>query len=231
MPTNKELLESLRGGFELLEVFDWATLNSVRNRAEMLVRHLFGDDSPYIERLQNIAFRRSMVVPISSSGGVPPEIGEARKRQWRCGQKESESLINTMIEHLELREARSAQTSENPTVPKSNRVFVAHGHDDGMRESVARVLTKLGLNPVILHELPGQGRTIIEKFYEHSAVGFAVVLLSPGDTGYSNAIRANGAKPRARQNVILELGFFLGKLGRRKLSASQLRSLSTSRPG
>jgi predicted nucleotide-binding protein len=219
MPTNKELLESVRGEFERLEVFDGAALNSVRNRAEMLIEQIFGDDSPYIERLRNITFRRNMVVPSSSSGGVPAEIGEARKRHWRSGQEESVSLINTMLEHLELREARSAQTSEDQTVPRSNRVFVAHGYDDGMRESVARVLTKLGLNPVILHELPDQGRTIIEKFYEHSDVGFAMVLLSPDDTGYSNAIGANGAKPRARQIVILELGFFLGKLGRSKVVA------------
>ena len=54
-----------------------------------------------------------------------------------------------------------------------------------MRESVARVLTTLGLEPVILHEQPDKGRTIIEKFYEHSDVGFAVVLMSPDDEGYS----------------------------------------------
>ncbi|MCA1717342.1 MAG: nucleotide-binding protein, partial [Actinobacteria bacterium] len=89
----------------------------------------------------------------------------------------------------------------------------------GMRESVARVLTTLGLEPVILHEQPDRGRTIIEKFYDYSDVGFAVVLLSPDDTGYANTGGPNTAQPRARQNVILELGFFLGKLGRENVVA------------
>jgi predicted nucleotide-binding protein len=102
---------------------------------------------------------------------------------------------------------------------KSNRVFVVHGHDEGMRESVARVLTKLGLEPVILHEQADRGSTIIEKFYENSDVGFAVVLLSPDDSGYLNTDGIGSAKPRARQNVILELGFFLGRLGRENVVA------------
>lgn len=98
-------------------------------------------------------------------------------------------------------------------------MFVAHGRDEAMRESVARVLTTLGLEPVILHEQPDKGRTIIEKFYEHSDVGFAVVLMSPDDEGYSITDGKDAAKPRARQNVILELGFFLGMLGRENVVA------------
>jgi predicted nucleotide-binding protein len=57
-----------------------------------------------------------------------------------------------MFEDLELREPEQVQGEEDPSVPKSNRVFVVHGHDDVMKESVARVLTTLGLQPVILHE-------------------------------------------------------------------------------
>ncbi len=98
-------------------------------------------------------------------------------------------------------------------------MFVVHGHDEGMRESVARVLATLGLKPVILHEQPDRGRTIIEKFYDYSEVEFAVVLLSPDDMGYVREADPDTAQPRARQNVILELGFFLGKLGRENVVA------------
>jgi hypothetical protein len=101
-------------------------------------------------------------------------------------------------------------------IPMSNRVFIVHGHDDGARESVARFLEKLGFEPIILQEQANRGRTIIEKFEEHGDVGFAVVLLTPDDEG-----RARGGefRPRARQNVVLELGYFIGRLGRHKVCA------------
>ncbi len=97
-----------------------------------------------------------------------------------------------------------------------NRVFVIHGHDEAVRETVARFLEKLDLEPVILHEQPNKGCTIIEKFEDHTVVGFAVVLLTPDDLG-APAANGDNPTPRARQNVILELGFFLGKLGRERV--------------
>ncbi|AJG22217.1 putative nucleotide-binding protein [Cupriavidus basilensis] len=101
-------------------------------------------------------------------------------------------------------------------MPMSNKVFIVHGHDDGARQSVARFLEKIGFEPIILQEQANRGRTIIEKFEEHGDVGFAVVLLTPDDEG-----RAKGGElqPRARQNVVLELGYFIGRLGRHKVCA------------
>ena len=97
-------------------------------------------------------------------------------------------------------------------------VFVVHGHDAAVKESVARFIERLRLEPIILHEYADQGRTIIEKFLECSrVVGYAVVLLTPDDTG--TAAGSVELKPRARQNVILELGYFIGVLGRRHVCA------------
>lgn len=103
----------------------------------------------------------------------------------------------------------------------SKRVFIVHGHDSAAKESVARFISKLGLEPVVLHEQPNAGRTIIEKFEAHSDVAFAVVLLTPDDVGHP-AGNSAAAKPRARQNVILELGFFTAALGRSKVCALYL---------
>lgn len=93
-------------------------------------------------------------------------------------------------------------------------VFVVHGHDDAAVLSVERCLDRLGTQPIVLRELPGSGKTIIEKF-EHYASGscFAVVLLTPDDLGGENA-NIPSLNARARQNVIFELGFFFAKLGR-----------------
>lgn len=83
-----------------------------------------------------------------------------------------------------------------------------------MKEAVARTLSKLGLAPIILHEQANQGRTIIEKFTDHAEVGFAVVLLSPDDVAYVRGGSPEESTFRARQNVIFELGYFIGRLGR-----------------
>ncbi|MFR9542724.1 MAG: nucleotide-binding protein [Rikenellaceae bacterium] len=100
----------------------------------------------------------------------------------------------------------------------SNKAFIVHGHDGEMKEVVARFVEKLGLEAIILHEQPNKGRTIIEKFEGCSDVAFAIVLLSPDDLGNSkdDIVTLN---QRARQNVILELGYFMGKLGRNKVCA------------
>ena len=77
-----------------------------------------------------------------------------------------------------------------------------------------RSLSVLALNPIILHEQPNLGKTIIEKFEAHSDVAFAIVLLTPDDIGYSKSDPSK-ASPRARQNVVVEMGFFMGTLGRK----------------
>jgi predicted nucleotide-binding protein len=101
----------------------------------------------------------------------------------------------------------------------SRKVFVVHGHDNEAKEVTARFLERLGLQSIILHEQPSSGRTVIEKFENYSGdIAFAVVLLTPDDVG-GVATSPTSLKPRARQNVIMELGYFMGRLGRVKVCA------------
>ncbi|WP_376960767.1 TIR domain-containing protein [Azospirillum sp. A26] len=91
-----------------------------------------------------------------------------------------------------------------------------HGHDGEARETVARFLSTIGFDPIILHEQANRGRTIIEKVEANSDVSFAVVLLTPDDEGN---VKGGAPEPRARQNVLLELGYFIGRLGRENVCA------------
>lgn len=106
-----------------------------------------------------------------------------------------------------------------PSVPTdSHKVFIVHGHDEAAKANVARTLEKLGIEAVILHEHANKGRTLIEKLEAHADVGFAVVILTPDDVGAAKADAAN-LHPRARQNVVMELGFFIGRLQRDRVCA------------
>jgi predicted nucleotide-binding protein len=96
-----------------------------------------------------------------------------------------------------------------------NDIFIVHGHNNEVKMSVERTLSKLALNPIILHDKPNSGKTVIEKFEEHSDVGFAIILLTDDDLG--KAKTEENFNIRARQNVILEFGYFIGKLGRKRV--------------
>ncbi len=103
-----------------------------------------------------------------------------------------------------------------PVRAGSKRVFIIHGHNDAIREAVARFVAKLGLEPVILFERPNGGKTIIEKFEKEANVGFAIALLTADDTAICK--KDQKQETRARQNVVFELGYFAAKLGRERVA-------------
>lgn len=112
-------------------------------------------------------------------------------------------------------QAVAVNTSKANSKSASNDIFIVHGHNNEVKINVARTLEKLGLNPIILHEQANAGKTIIEKFEEHSNVGFAIILMTDDDLG--KAKKDENLNHRARQNVILEMGYFIGKLGRNRV--------------
>jgi predicted nucleotide-binding protein len=124
------------------------------------------------------------------------------------------ALLSAMIEEIEdYWEPTIDRSPAQETASRDKKVFIVHGHDDGAKEKVARFLTTVGLKPVILHEQANKGKAIIEKFEDHAEVTFAVVLLTPDDVGAAHADREH-LRPRPRQNVLFEFGYFIGKLGR-----------------
>ncbi len=99
-----------------------------------------------------------------------------------------------------------------------SKVFIVHGHDELLKTEVARFIEQLNLEAIILHEQASSGKTIIEKIEEYSNVGFGIVLYSPCDIGAINK-QDYDLKPRARQNVVFEHGFLIGKIGRKNVCA------------
>ncbi|MCL4530188.1 MAG: nucleotide-binding protein [Chloroflexi bacterium] len=134
-------------------------------------------------------------------------------------------VINGLIELLQNTiQIEKERKSPNAFMPNTlaqlgNRVFLVHGKNEEAIQTTARFLEKLDLQATILREQPNEGRTIIEKFEDYSDVAYAVVLLVGDDRGGAKDAAYEVQMPQARQNVILELGFFLGKLGRKRVCA------------
>jgi len=104
--------------------------------------------------------------------------------------------------------------SEAVVESKSDRVFIVHGHDQRAVDQIEILVHRFGLTPIILSNEPNRGNTLIEKFEDHSKVGFGIVLLTPDDVGCLATKAPAGLQARARQNVIWEWGYLAAKLGR-----------------
>lgn len=126
--------------------------------------------------------------------------------------------LQTEVEVRNLIEGVNKLPSSGVAAKGGTKVFVVHGHNHGVKEAVARFIERIGLQPVILHEQANKNRTVIEKFLDYADVHFAVVLLTGDDEGRIKDSKSD-LKPRARQNVLFELGFFLGKLDRARVCA------------
>ena len=119
-------------------------------------------------------------------------------------------------EEVQQREERGKMSRR--TKPSSNRIFIVHGHDAAPKEELARMLENLGLSPIILHEQAEKGRVLIEKLEQHTSdVDYGFILLTPDDVGSGKGAKPNDLKPHARQNVIFEFGYLMGKLGRNRI--------------
>ena len=133
---------------------------------------------------------------------------------WTHYREEQIGYLEGLSHKQELVETNMKKT---PKSISSKKVFIVHGHDNAAKQSVARFIEKLDFEAIILHEQPNSGKTIIEKFETYSDVGFAIVLLTPDDEGRKRG--DDSFKSRARQNVVFELGYFIGKLSRQRVCA------------
>jgi predicted nucleotide-binding protein len=171
----------------------------------------FGAGSPNVSSIMDVGKYGSFPM------GSDPEWWDNHRAESLKAQL---SKLNALVELLETEiEIDGGTKPPMAHEPNGHAIFLVHGHDDAVLHDAARFLERLQQEVVILRELPNKGRTIIEKFEDYSSVGFAVVLLTADDLGGPVAVPFDQQKQRARQNVILELGYFLGKLGRNRVCA------------
>jgi predicted nucleotide-binding protein len=119
-----------------------------------------------------------------------------------------------------------AAEAESDDARRNKRVFVVHGHDQNAREQLELILHRLGLEPFVLANTGGGGLTLIEALEKEISpqtgqCRFGIVLLTPDDMGYAAAEGVGKAAPRARQNVVLEMGMVLGALRRPNVAILQ----------
>lgn len=167
----------------------------------------------------------SSVTGVGKTGSFPMNAGE----EWWEGHRAKslgrqitilEGLTEVLQTEISLDKGYDAGGSLSLQAPASAKsVFLVHGQDSAAENITARFIEKLDLNLTILHEQPNQGRTIIEKFQDYSDVAFAVVLLTPDDRGGLASTSYESQNHRARQNVIFEFGYFIGRLGRNRVCA------------
>lgn len=212
-----------------LEAFDISTveerwdakITALKDKINSTVTDIFGHGTV---EYNNYSIYDLCDLPIIMGGGPDPlyKVHESYKRGIKDAIVKMTSVKEILEEKLLDIDPQSSMSSiqeKNVQVPNNGQVFIVHGHDELAKQSVARFLEKLKLIPIILHEQPNKGKTLIEKLEAHSAiVDFAIILLTPDDSGHP-VNEPEKIRPRARQNVILELGLFIGILGRNRVCA------------
>ena len=222
------LVEQVQAFDETKVVKRWgADQTALELKIESVLTSIFGVDTLEYKRFQGAKELDRGPTFMSFGQRSPHDIAQEAQENVRNGKVDSVAILSSAIDWLEdeIKEAQFAQGLRQESAPmsapgrrssKPRKVFIVHGHDAGAKEAVARFFEKLEFSAVILSEQANSGRTIIEKIEAINDVSFAVVLLTPDDVG-SKAGQAT--QPRARQNVILELGYFMGKLGRPNVCA------------
>jgi predicted nucleotide-binding protein len=190
-----------------------------RQSTIMTLGSIYGHDSSVVKKFDGIWFHPSAMVRGADNSG-------AMRAAYERGCAEADGMLGALLNATRY-EPEDAAPTQPPTLgttkaANTRKIFVVHGHDGGLKNAVARYIEKLGLDAIILHERPDRGRTIIEKFEQESDVEYAVVLATADDLAErAKVLRAkfpslkeSDLEERARQNVVFELGFFVGKHGR-----------------
>ncbi len=206
---------------EILELeqlrYDSPVFMKWRRDTVVALTHIFGEDSTHAKSFARIRFFATALPMVVDRERQQPYIDRLNQAGYTKGLTSASALLSSM--HDEVKEYWSDEDNEPTSIARegleidTKGVFIVHGRDIGTRDTVARYLeNNLGLKPIILDEQANRGLTIIQKFQQYSQVGFAVVLLTPDDVGSLRGEEIN-LRPRARQNVILELGYFIAHLG------------------
>ena len=185
-----------------------------RAKVRVVMQRALGSTATVLKSFEDVRYW------IGISSGAPDEA--QRDRQYFAEQVSvAAAYIDAAIYELELDLDPEASTVEPAPADAEGvgTIFVVHGRDDGLKAQVQNLLERAtGAEIVVLHQQADQGRTVIEKFEAHAQQSmFAVILLTPDDEG-----RLKGQdhwKDRARQNVVLEHGYFIGRLGRSRVVA------------
>jgi predicted nucleotide-binding protein len=190
-----------------------ADFNVWRETTGVVLRNVLGDAHPLYEAFSKVRYS------LSAYTSATPRSAFDQARV--AGVNRALSILKAAKLEVELN-GGSPQPDEGAVAGAAGTgtgIFIVHGRDDARKHEVARLIRALtGNEPIILHEQANGGRTIIEKFEEYAAsTAYAVVLVTGDDVG--RGPNDTEDRKRARQNVIFELGFFFGALGRARVAA------------
>ena len=200
----KKLLDQEGRSFTIADYAKWELVT------RYVLEDVFGKDTPNVARVMDVEIRSPFYME------PDPDVSKTKSDHIKTLKIQVEKL-GGLVEVLEME--NSIIEEQEATIPAGHKIFLVHGHDESILHQTARFLEKLEQETVILRELPNKGRTIIEKFEDCDDIGFAVVILFGDDRGGIADEEYSKQRLRARQNVIFELGYFIGKLGRNRVCA------------
>lgn len=206
--TNYQKFKELYDEIESLE--DWKmnafspAFKAWKSKTERFLINYFGKESYEVSHFNAVEFKFSMYAPGRTAADY--------FQKCQNGLEECKGVFETYLHEMENEEQSPEKLLISKNARSFQKVFIVHGHDHALKQEVARIIEKQGIEAIILSEQANGGKTIIEKIEENSDVGAAICLFTGDD--YGRAKDATSENLRARQNVVFEAGYFMGKLGR-----------------
>lgn len=176
-----------------------------RTKAERFLKNQFGEESEERNNFLKTSFSPICFIP----NGSRNEFIKSCKH----GLQKTKEVFSVYLEEME--ENMMQPNVQETILNDFSKVFIVHGHDEELKEAVARLVERQGISAIILNEQTDGGQTVIEKLENNSNVSGAICFFTPDDVG--NKKGNSDMKERARQNVVFEAGYFIGKLGRNRM--------------
>ena len=187
------------------KIADWNDYNH-----ELLKQAFDTPENEYLKEYQNISKDIARSTVITKDTDMNSILHEMLKNELL--------YLKRLISKVDLMRSFTPEKEQKTNPIDKSQVFIVYGHDEVAKTKTARLIERLGFKPIILHEQANSGNTIIEKIEEYSNVGFGLVLYTPCDVGAKKEENPK-LQNRARQNVIFEHGFLIGKIGRKNVCA------------
>ena len=168
-----------------------------RSKVLRFLEAKYGEASRYVKDIERLDFQSMSFDPSQNKIAYKQDLYTAKE------------ILSTYLDEISETDSIDATPTQSISFSK---IFIVHGHDGELKESIARIIERQDIEAIILSEQANRGRTIIEKIEDNSDVSSAICLFTADDIGKEKT--ETEEKLRARQNVVFETGYFIGKLGR-----------------
>lgn len=204
-----KLIQDIFEETQNLEYTNNKKLDFFLKKVDRYLSALYGPNNFYLKDFRSCVYNHTPMI-----SGITSASEEVCSTLWNAVRPILVNNFTLMLEEIKTLENIETEKKDESTVYSKDEIFIVHKQRDAMKDSISRFINLLELKPIVLNEQVDSGKTFIEKFLHYSNVGYAIILITPEEIVWEKNIDNEFSNFQASQDVIFQLGYFVGKLGR-----------------